>query len=302
MSTPSPTSDPDQTTTPGLPTARLERPDQRTAAQIAEAGRQRTVAIVVTLVVLALVAAAVVFLTWHYRSQQSGPPAAGGTATTTASAADTAGSAAASSSAPAPTGAAIVPPHLTADASAIAVAGPSPKPGALVVDIHMDYQCPYCKQYEQAFGPAVDQLVASGDIVVNYHIRSFLDRMIGNDSSVRAGVGATCADTVGAFVPYHEAVFANQPASEGAGYTDDQLRSAIAVQAGLSGDNLAKFQACYDAQATAGIVTSMETINAGNALVQGTPTYLSNGKVANVTTSDANVASLLATLQAAAAS
>jgi len=301
MSYPSPTTPgPRDPLTPfPAPDARLERPGP---GDVVEARRQRTVVIVVTLVVLAIVAAAVLFLTWHYRQQQAAP----GTApTATSSARDTAApdtTAAPTTSAPAPSGSSVVPPHLTTDASAIAVAGPSPKAGALVVDIHMDYQCPYCKRAEQTFGPAIDQLVASGDIVVNYHIRSFLDRMIGNDSSVRAGVGATCADTVGAFVPYNEAVFANQPATEGDGYTDDQLRNTIAVQAGLAGDNLKVFQACYDAQATAGLVTNMETINAGNPLVQGTPTYLAGGKMAHLGTSGTDAASVLADLQAAAAS
>ena len=49
------------------------------------------------------------------------------------------------------------------------------------------------------------------------HTMSFLDDNLHNDSSLRAASAAACAADAGRFGPYHDAVFAGQPAKEGAG-------------------------------------------------------------------------------------
>jgi len=154
------------------------------------------------------------------------------------------------------------------------------KPNAIIIEIHTDYQCPWCQRAEQVYGDALAQLSQSGDIDLRMHLRTIIgDNLIKNDSSERASIAALCADKVGAFWSYHSAVFANQP-SEGVGYTDDQLRSTFATQAGITGANLTTFQTCYDTKATSADVTAMEQEGA-QAGISGTPTFYVEGQKVN---------------------
>jgi protein-disulfide isomerase len=192
----------------------------------------------------------------------------------------------------------IKPPDLTSDGSAI-VTNPKADGAALTIDIHMDYQCPICKTYEDYFGSAIDQIVANDDALVRYHIRSFLDINLKNDSSTRAAIAATCADVVGKFQEYHDTVFANQP-SEGTGYTDQQLGTDFANQAGITGDDLTTFQQCYNNKQTSDVVKNMESVNMA-AGVTGTPAFFANGKsvdLSSITGTDADT--VLAAFKAAA--
>ena len=203
----------------------------------------------------------------------------------------------ATASQPATVGQQIKPPNLTSDGAAI-VANPTDANAQLILDIHVDYQCPVCEAYEKFFGKTFDQLTSSGQVLFRYHIRSFLDNNLGNSSSLAAGVAATCADTVGSFQAYNDAIWAHQPA-EGTGYTDAQLRTDFAADAGITGDNLTKFQACYDQWQTMQVVQNMETINL-NSGVNATPTFLVNGKKVDLSKTQADPAAVLATLKAAA--
>ena len=161
----------------------------------------------------------------------------------------------------------------------IQVPGPA-KPDAMVVDVQFDYQCPYCGKLEQSYDKAFADLAASGDIVLRYHTRTFLDRFGGNLSSTMAGIAAACADVADStkYAAYHNTIFANQPATEGDGYTDQQLRSDFATAAGFSGQALTTFQACYDRRATRDWVAYSEPNNAGLVQNPNPPsTYLFGG-------------------------
>ncbi len=41
--------------------------------------------------------------------------------------------------------------------------------GEKTVDTYIDFMCPVCNQFEQAYGPTLDQLVASDEITLNIH-------------------------------------------------------------------------------------------------------------------------------------
>ena len=154
------------------------------------------------------------------------------------------------------------------------------KAGAVIVEIHDDYQCPWCARAEEIYGDALGELSRSGDIDLRIHIRTLVgDQIIHNDSSERSARAAVCADQVGAFWAYHSAIFANQP-EEGVGYTDDQLRTVFAGQAGITGRNLTTFQTCYDTKATAQQVAAMEQEGTA-AGINGTPTFYVNGRQVN---------------------
>ncbi|WP_432573261.1 DsbA family protein [Kineococcus sp. SYSU DK005] len=165
------------------------------------------------------------------------------------------------------------PPSASGDAGGYVLAG-TPAAGAPTVDVWLDYQCPYCAQFEAAAGDAYVQLAASGRARVVVHTLSFLDDSLRNDSSTRAAEGAAAADAQGRFAQYTEAVFARQPGfagnegEEGDGYTDEQLREA-AREAGVA--DLDRWQRALDDDEYVGYVRRVQDGMAA-AGVSGTPT------------------------------
>lgn len=189
------------------------------------------------------------------------------------------------------------PPHANADKTGIVVNPGKAKAGAPVVALYQDYQCPVCKVLEDNVGDALEKAADDGTISLEYRTMTFLDGNLKNDSSTRSAQAAACADGVGAYAKYHDAIYANQPAQEGAGYTDKQLTEDFTKAAGVTGSRLATFKACYADKKMAGFVTGTNAA-AGKAGVTGTPTVKVNGKVAslrNYQHPDLFIADLLAT-------
>jgi protein-disulfide isomerase len=170
----------------------------------------------------------------------------------------------------------ILPPSATADQAAIMV-NPAVEASVPLVVEYFDYQCPACRATDQVFGARLADLASKGVIRLEFHAMTFLDDNLRNDSSTRAAVAAACADTVGAYGSYHRVIYANQPAKEGAGYLDIQLRNSFAASAGINGPRLQTFQKCYDSRATATFVAGVDQA-AKNAGVRSTPTLRFNGK------------------------
>ena len=79
-------------------------------------------------------------------------------------------------------------------------------------------------------------------------------------------------------------VFAGQPATEGDGWTDQQLGTDYPKLAGLDGDALSAFQTCFTDQATADFVNSMQ--DALPSYVTSTPFFTVNGDQWSPTTAD----------------
>jgi len=155
----------------------------------------------------------------------------------------------------------------------------TPKADALIVDVQFDYQCPYCGMLEKGYDTAFADLATSGDIILRYHTRTFLDRLSTNKSSTLAAIAAACVDIADntKYVAYHNTIFTNQP-TEGVGYTDQQLRSDFATAAGLTGDALTTFQTCYDRRATFDWTMYSEPNNTGLVQNPNPPnTYLFGG-------------------------
>ncbi len=142
-----------------------------------------------------------------------------------------------------------------------------------VIDIYEDFQCPICKMLEENVGPTIQQLADGGQAKVVYHIMSFLDTNLRNDSSVRATNAAGCAQDQGAFVDYHKQVFENQPATEGDGYTDEQLLT-FGENAGVP--DMGRFEECLKNDTFGGWVDRVERLGE-DAQISGTPTVLVNG-------------------------
>ena len=259
------------------------RAQQAAAAQ--KARRNRVLIAIACLVALALVVGLVV---WVYNRAGAGKPTETPTATAPTSA---------EASSPVATTPQIVPPDANstdiAKAAWITVPSSSTKSDALIVDIHTDYQCPFCEVVETSYATVFEQLNEQGDIILRQHTRSFLDAANKGDnanSSSRAAIAAACVDVADntKYAAYHNMLFAHQPQPEGAGYSDAQLRDEFTANVGLSGDALATFQSCYDGRATATWVANTEQNNL-HAVENptGSPKYLFGGNVAPCYTQDA---------------
>jgi protein-disulfide isomerase len=151
------------------------------------------------------------------------------------------------------------------------------KPGAPTLDLYEDFQCPICGQLEKLFGAQIRSLAAAGDVTLVTHTMSFLDDNLKNDSSLRAASAAACAADAGRFGPYHDAVYAGQPAKEGQGYTDAQLEQ-FARQAGITGGALTTWQQCVKSGQHTAYVKAVQTQSEKDG-VFGTPTLKLNGTV-----------------------
>ncbi len=145
-----------------------------------------------------------------------------------------------------------------------------------VLDVYEDFQCPACAALAEAISPTIKELVDTGQVKVNYHPMNFLDRNLGNDSSTQAAAAFGCAVDAGATLNYHTLAFANQPETEGTGYTTEQLKE-FGVEAGITGSELDTFNTCVDSQTYIDWPT-LSNEAAGLRGVTGTPTLYLNGE------------------------
>ena len=173
-------------------------------------------------------------------------------------------------------GSSALPQGATGTGGGIVANASTAKAGAPTLDLYEDFQCPVCGKLEQVFGQQISSMAKAGDIKLVVHMMSFLDAKLGNDASVRAAAAAACAADQGKFLDYHGVVYANQPAQEGAGYTDADLMG-FASKAGISGSALTTWTKCFDAKTHLGYAKDVETA-AEKAGVFSTPTLKLNGK------------------------
>lgn len=157
-----------------------------------------------------------------------------------------------------------------------AFADVTPKAGAPTLDLYLDFQCPACKGFEDAFGSTLTEQATAGKITLIYHVKNFLDDNLRNDSSTRSAIGAFCAADEGKFQPYFNTLFANHPATEGDGWTDAQLTD-FAKQSGINGPALTTWQTCFDARRYESYVNSVEAQSFKDG-VKGTPSLRINGE------------------------
>jgi protein-disulfide isomerase len=112
--------------------------------------------------------------------------------------------------------------------------------GPVRVDIFVDFQCPFCRQFELAAGPTLAGLVADRRVSLVYHPMNFLDEASTTHYSTRAAASSGCAADQGRFLEYANALFVQQPPEGGAGLSDAEL-AAIGRTAGVPGT---AFDAC----------------------------------------------------------
>lgn len=169
----------------------------------------------------------------------------------------------------------LTPPNATAN-QGIAYQGVQPTDDVPHVVAWEDFQCPWCAIYEETYGETIHSLADAGKITVEFRTATFLDGKTG-DNSHRAALAAAAADEVGKYIEFHDAVYANQP-TEGVGFTDQQLRVEYPEAAGITGDDLKRFQELYDTRAFEDWVNaSAERFTTDG--IGSTPSYLVAGTV-----------------------
>jgi protein-disulfide isomerase len=165
--------------------------------------------------------------------------------------------------------------------------------GDQTMDTYIDFMCPICNQFEQAYGEAISALVDDGTITLNIHPISILDRQSqGTEFSTRAANAMYCVAAAdgAASVPFMQAMFANQPDEGTPGLTDEQILE-VASSVGVTGIDDCVNDGEYSAYVTT--MTDKTPVAPGAAGI-GTPTIAINGEViANSTLPEpANLASL----------
>lgn len=226
------------------------RREQLRAQQEAQARQQRTMRIILVGAIVAALAIIAVVVVVVVNNQQAGKVSAA---------------------------AQVDPPNITADRTAINVPLGTPKADAPTVRVYQDYQCPACKTVGSLVNKPLEELVKRGDIKLEYSTMTFLDASLRNTSSLQAALAASCADTVGKYVQMHDAIYAGQPVNEGDGYTAAQLSTTFPAAAGITGDDLTKYTACFTGKQTQKAVKDIDDA-ASDAKITSTPTYQVNGK------------------------
>ncbi|WP_166982861.1 DsbA family protein [Paramicrobacterium fandaimingii] len=152
------------------------------------------------------------------------------------------------------------------------------------VVVYLDYMCPYCGQFEQANGEMLNQLTASGDITLEIHPIAFLNNLSqGTEYSTRSAnaMAAVANYQPEAFLDANTALFANQPAENSEGLTDDEIWSTL-QSAGVTDENVKKAMDNEEFSKWVGEVTDRamdENLPYLDepAPLSGTPTVIING-------------------------
>ncbi|WP_320065062.1 DsbA family protein [Micromonospora sp. RTGN7] len=145
--------------------------------------------------------------------------------------------------------------------------------GPVTIELYEDFLCPACKQFQQASGATIDQLVSEGKVRVVFHPVAYLNRFSTTEYSTRSSAASGCAAKGGKFHEFTTALFDQQPAEGGAGLSDDQL-VGIAAGVGLNRDD---FGSCVS-DGTYKSWTEHVTEDASKAGITGTPTIKIDGK------------------------
>lgn len=152
-----------------------------------------------------------------------------------------------------------------------------------VLAIYEDFQCPHCRDFEKTFGPALNKLVETGAAAVDYNLVAILNAT-NKGFSTRAANAAYCVadENKEAFVRFHSALFAQQPAEGSGTGPDNAALIETARQAGAAGG----VPECINS----GRYNDMVKGLAAAAKVTATPTIRLNGEDINPATPDELIA------------
>ncbi len=171
---------------------------------------------------------------------------------------------------------------------------PSKSKNTANIVMYVDYQCPFCKQFEATNAEQITKWVTDGMATVEIHPIAILDNSSqGTKYSTRAANAAACVANFDPnnYLAVNTALFANQPAEQTPGLTDDQLK-ALVKTAGAGGADVAS---CISSQTFASWVSAATKRalagplpNSDTKTVAGTPTVIVDGKKYPGALDDAN--------------
>ena len=146
--------------------------------------------------------------------------------------------------------------------------------GSVAVDVYEDFMCPACNSFEQEAGPTLKTMVGNNKITLRFHPVAILDRFSnGTEFSTRAAAASAAAAQEGKFVEYHDVLFANQPAENTDGLSDDKLIE-LGRSVGLTSETFA--DAVKDGTYKAWATQATEKFSERG--FTGTPTITVNGE------------------------
>jgi protein-disulfide isomerase len=147
------------------------------------------------------------------------------------------------------------------------VLGSSQAPATIT--LYEDFHCPHCAEFEEQFGPVIQQAQESGAARVELYPLTFID-----EGSVAAANAMACAAEAGFGQNYYLGLFANHTLQ----WSDEQL---IDLAAKVGGSPSAAFTTCVTSKAHAGWVSSITAAAQQNG-VTATPTMFINGEPVDI--------------------
>ena len=147
-------------------------------------------------------------------------------------------------------------PHAAPSGTGILVSPTSTRAEAPLLVVYFDYMCEPCKRYHDVFRDRVERAVESGRIRLEFRTLTFMD-VKEIQGSTNAAIGAACADGLGSYRDYDDAVWAQQDEIGGTWRSTQILRTDIPTAIGLGAGEIATFQRCFDAHATSTFVKSV---------------------------------------------
>ncbi|HZB29544.1 MAG TPA: thioredoxin domain-containing protein, partial [Streptosporangiaceae bacterium] len=144
---------------------------------------------------------------------------------------------------------------------------------APVLEIFEDFQCPICKEVEEASGSTIKRLAAEGKVKVVYRPFQLFQAEPLSSNSRRAANAALCTPA-DKWVSYHDTLFEFQPPEGKEGFSDKDL-VAWGRDLGITG---AAFTSCVNDAQKGGQVDQMTRYATGTRKVTGTPTVFLDGR------------------------
>ena len=65
--------------------------------------------------------------------------------------------------------------------------------GPVLVDVYIDFQCPFCRRFELSSGTTLAAMVVEHQISIAYHPMNFLDQASTTHYSTRAAASSGCS-------------------------------------------------------------------------------------------------------------
>jgi protein-disulfide isomerase len=161
-----------------------------------------------------------------------------------------------------------MPRDVTARGDGLVVGGLGP----VTVDVYADYQCTGCRAFQAATVSTLERLMSQNEITLIYHPIATLDGLTTTHYSTRAADAAACAANMGMFLPFSQALFAEQPPAHGVGLSDDELIQ-VAGDVGIIDP---RFAQCVRAETYKPWVARVTLVSAAHR-VDAVPIVLVNG-------------------------